>query len=68
MTTISPYEKINEVIETAATKTGLKRWHVIAAIIGNVATSDFHVLAAIIGNVDTLAQLPHHIFTSLQLF
>jgi hypothetical protein len=35
VTTISPLEKINEVIDTTATKTGLKRWHVIAAIVGN---------------------------------
>ena len=33
VTTISPLAKINEVIDTTATKTGLKRWHVIAAII-----------------------------------
>ena len=34
VTTASPLEKINEVIDTTATKTGLKRWHVIAAVVG----------------------------------
>ena len=41
VTTASPLEKINEVIDTTATKTGLKRWHVIAAVVGKSWLSTF---------------------------
>jgi len=34
VTTISPIEKMNAMIDTTATKTGLKRWHVIVAVFG----------------------------------
>lgn len=37
---------MNEMIDTTATKTGLKRWHVIVAIFGKI-TFDFQMWALI---------------------